>query len=207
MLNKLSLLALLLSPGACAQGQWTDTANFTCYEPRPGMSGSGMLLCFSPGGDAKTAATQWVSLAAKHRLILVGSKQFRNGPNDLPAISRAFQTEIVRAYSPDPTRSYCTGLSGGGQFSYSFVRANPRSFAGVIVNTGKINDSDRAGNWPRDKVAMLLASPGDFRYQEMTQDKTFLESKGWMVHWLEFKGGHTYAPVSALTQAVRSLGL
>ena len=53
----------------------------------------------------------------------------------------------------------------------------------------------------------MLASKGDFRYAEMQTDKTFLESKGWLTHWVEFKGGHTYAPVGTLDTALRKLRL
>ena len=50
-----------------------------------------------------------------------------------------------------------------------------------------------------------LASPSDFRYQEMKRDRTFLEILGWKTKWIEFQGGHRIAPAASYDQAARWL--
>lgn len=201
-----TLLALLTTLPAPAQERWVETPNFIVWEPSPAPQGLPLALCFSPGGDARAAAMQWLPLARKHKFVVAGSKQYRNGPDQTPEISSAYRAELQRPYQPDAARSFCTGLSGGGQYSYSFLMGHPRDFAGVVTNTCFIRDDQKQSRWPARKVAVLLASPTDFRYAQMQGDKTFLESKGWDVTWLEFKGGHTYAPGSLLISALRPLG-
>ena len=77
----------------------------------------------------------------------------------------------------------------------------PWLISGVMANTGKMNDwyiswgkDDLAKCYPAPKFVVFLASPTDFRYQEMHHDRDFLERLGWRTEWMEFKGGHTFAP-------------
>ncbi len=52
---------------------------------------------------------------------------------------------------------------------------------------------------------VFLASPTDFRYNEMKRDRGFLESHGWKTKWIEFTGGHTLAPYEIYEQAAQWL--
>lgn len=79
-----------------------------------------------------------------------------------------------------------------------------------------------------NKTVVFLASPTDFRYKNMQWDRQFLESKGWKtksaycailaqyvlqsqhskidkilptLQWIEFEGGHNFAPESAYEEA------
>ena len=204
--GRIALIALLLALPIHAQERWTQTPHFVVYEPCPSPQGLPLVLCFSPAGQANVAAQQWLPMARKHKLLLAGSKQFRNGPDQTQEISKAYQAELKTAYRPDPGRSFCTGLSGGGQYSYAFMLTHPRDFAGVVTNTCYIRDDQKQLRWPSGKVAVLLASPGDFRYAQMKADHSFLKSLGWKVTWLEFDGGHTYAPASLLPSALIPFG-
>ncbi|MEO8876586.1 MAG: hypothetical protein ABI461_13430, partial [Polyangiaceae bacterium] len=55
--------------------------------------------------------------------------------------------------------------------------------------------------YPRNKLAVMLASPKDFRYREMHEDRNLLEGLGWKIEWLEFAEGHAYAPPAVYAQA------
>ena len=82
--------------------------------------------------------------------------------------------------------------------------------AGLITNTGMM----RYGNpdappfpwdYPRNKVAVLIASPTDFRYQQMLQNRAYLERAEWRVKWIEFEGGHILAPGACYDAALEWL--
>ncbi len=75
------------------------------------------------------------------------------------------------------------------------------------MNTGMMphhmagNDPFDAAHYPRGKLAVFLASPKDFRYREMQEDRALLETVGWQTAWFEFDAGHTYAPPDVYQQA------
>jgi hypothetical protein len=57
--------------------------------------------------------------------------------------------------------------------------------------------------YPKARLAVFLASPTDFRYQEMRHDRQMLERFEWKTEWIEFEGGHKPAPPAAYEQAAR----
>jgi hypothetical protein len=59
--------------------------------------------------------------------------------------------------------------------------------------------------YPRNKIAMFLASPADFRYNQMESDRSFLGSIGWKTKWIEFEGSHRIAPKAAYETAAEWL--
>ncbi len=200
---RLFLLLCLLAVPALAGEKETD--NWVIYEPKGTVKG--MAVCFSPGGDARAAMAPIRPYADRFGLLVVGSKQFKNGPNDTAAIARALENEVLSVYRPNPAKSFATGLSGGGQFSYSFINYRPDWLAGVIVNTCRINPDDLKRRFVPGKYAVMLASPPDFRYAEMKTDREFLEKAGWTTTWIEFKEGHTYAPAGTYARALQGLRL
>lgn len=200
----LTCLLLGLLAAAALAGE-KETENYVLYEPKGAVRG--MAVCFSPVGDARAAMAPIRPYADRFGLLVVGSKQFRNGPNDMPGIAGALDREVIQVYHPDPGRSFATGLSGGGQFAYSFLNYRPDWLAGVIVNTCRINPDDKKRRWVSGKYAVMLASPPDFRYAEMKEDRQFLDKAGWRTTWLEFPQGHTYAPAGTYARAVTGLKL
>jgi len=180
-----------------------ETENYVIYEPKGKVKG--MAVCFSPGGDARAAMAPIRPYADRYGLLVVGSKQFKNGANDIAAVASALEREVLNVYHPDPARSFATGLSGGGQFSYSFVNFRPNWLAGVLVNTCRIQPEEKKRRWVTGKYAVTLASPPDFRYAEMKEDRQFLESAGWKTTWIEFPDGHTYAPAGIYARALQAV--
>ncbi|MFA5140778.1 MAG: hypothetical protein WC728_16250 [Elusimicrobiota bacterium] len=75
--------------------------------------------------------------------------------------------------------------------SYSFAFLHPELISGVVVNTGMMHEYEKTRRdlFPRGKFAVLLASPTDFRYEEMRGDREFLRSLGWRTERIEFEGG------------------
>jgi hypothetical protein len=76
----------------------------------------------------------------------------------------------------------------------------PGSAYGVIVNTSKFFELDEKPEHValhfkgiRNKIG-FIASPTDFRYKEMQRDYYLMKDWGFSVNWVEFDGGHRYAP-------------
>ncbi len=168
------------------------------------------VLGLSPGGNGKDLIPVWKNACDKFQWILVASNDSRNGvffSEEWPLLAKTL--EIMKAkYPVDPARLYATGLSGGGMVAHFISYNYPESIRGIIVNTcmiheefydPKITDPD---SYPKNKIAVFLASPTDFRYNEMQRDKKFLESRGWKTKWIEFEGGHTWAPPEKYVEAV-----
>jgi predicted esterase len=168
-----------------------------------------LVLAFSPNGRGADAVAVWHRAADANGWIVVGSNNFRNGPyvEHDAALRMETITVVEREYRVDPARVYAAGISGGAMQAYDIVGDHPGVFRGVIANTGVMpyhllgNAAFDATTYPRGKVAVMLASPTDFRYRDMQLDRALLEAAGWKVEWIEFEGGHRYAPPAVYERA------
>ncbi|MDD5669139.1 MAG: alpha/beta hydrolase-fold protein [Candidatus Omnitrophica bacterium] len=168
-------------------------------DPRP------LILVFSPGGDASGMITTWQPVADRYAWFVLASKQFRNNQDTAPIITEL--VEVVRKlpeqFPVDKTRVAASGFSGGAMFSHSLSFMYPDIISTVVANTGKIDDIyiQRKAEYPKNKRVVFLASPADFRYDEMKRDRQLLTSLGWKTKWIEFPDGHTIAPESSYMEA------
>jgi len=153
------------------------------------------------GGDTADEL-QWVVCA---------SKTYHNGMDILSDIPKLYEKlvidldDVARQVPIDRSKIIATGLSGGAMGSHIFVYNFPTVISAIILNTGMMHRYyyDYKDRIPRGKIAAFLASPTDFRYGEMKQDKALLDSLGWRTTWIEFQGGHTFAPQSAYEEAAK----
>jgi predicted esterase len=192
----------------------TDTLenfDFKIYIPTgiPRQTLAPLVVGFSPGGNADEVINTWKDVAEKYKWIILASKNFRNGVNP-SAVFEKVKQEIdsgVSGLPIDKKKVIASGLSGGGMGSHMFSFHFPNLVSGIVVNTGMIEEYyfSKKEVYPHEKLAVFLASPTDFRYQEMKRDRLFLESLGWKTKWIEFEGGHRMAPASSYVQAARWL--
>lgn len=172
-----------------------------------------VLFTFSPGADAGGMVRFWQEMADTHHWIIYASKEYQNyiDMNALyPVVHKRMLRTLAQYPAADPSRVILTGMSGGGSFSHAMNLTYPGSASALIVNTGRIWEDvyARSANRKIDfgqsrRLVVFLASPTDFRYEEMKRDKQLMESLGWKVKWIEFPGGHRYAPESVYAQALQ----
>jgi predicted esterase len=191
---------LVYVPGGAASGV-KDTAG----------SKYPLVFALSPSADAYSMITKWQAVAEKHSWIVAASKTSRNGVDFtilLPQIEAEIK-DVLANYPVDPARVIFTGMSGGGMAAYWVAATYPNQAWGLVINTGMMYDATGGAvmrsPFPHGKVAVLLASPTDFRYNEMKRDRDFLISYGWTVRWIDFDGGHTVAPDSVYEEAAQWL--
>jgi predicted esterase len=169
-----------------------------------------LILALHPAADAKCMIEAWKAVAEKYRWLILASRESRNGA-DMYRDSRNLNDlvlEIAEDYPVDRTKIIATGFSGGGQASHFLSMHYPELFRAIVVNTCRIHEafsSNRGLDYPRNKIAVFLASRTDFRYSEMKADRRFLESMGWRTQWIEFQGGHRIAPEKAYLKAAEWL--
>jgi predicted esterase len=167
-----------------------------------------LLVALSPTADAWGMIRAWQPVVEKHKWLLYASKTSRNGvPYErlVPPLIAAIKS-VGTEYPVDKSKIVATGLSGGGMASHCLAYMHPELFAAVIINTGMMaEDQPTWPHPPRGKIAVFVASPTDFRYQQMKRDRLFLESLGWKTHWIEFPGGHRLAPSAILEEAAQWL--
>lgn len=166
-----------------------------------------LVMAFHPGGDVFEMMRLWKTPAARSQVFVYASKTSRNGMDMFTVASEQAQIagDLLAEFPLDSRRVIATGLSGGGMVSHAFSCLFPDLIYGVIINTGMIHEifqKDPAA-YPKGKKAVFLASPTDFRYADMQNNKGFLEKLGWTVNWREFEGGHTNAPEALYEKAIQ----
>ena len=166
-----------------------------------------LVITLSPAGDAMSMINQWKPISEKYKWLILASKEFRNGIESRPILSRL--VTIVKVlhdgrFPIDTQKIVATGLSGGGMGSHEFAFLFPNFISAIIINTGMINEYYLAQRsfYPRGGTVVFLASPTDFRYREMKQNKEFLDGLNWNTKWIEFSGGHAMAPESVYEEGV-----
>lgn len=177
-----------------------------------------VLVAFAPNGDAAFLVRFWQPFCEQHRWILYASKEYRNhrDMNRLYPQVKASLEDAFATFPIDTSRVVMSGMSGGGSFAQAMSLEYPGLVSALIVNTGRIWDDVYARAYEARKglparygrsrrLVVFLASPTDFRYEEMKRDALLLQHLGWRTHWLEFRGGHTYAPKATYTEALQWL--
>ena len=164
-----------------------------------------LLVVLSPSGNPDDSLDKWESIAEELNVIIFASKDYRNGKDMKPLLEEiaAKIPELAMNYAIDETKVIFAGLSGGGMGSHAFSYSHPEKLLGIIVNTGMMHEIYKSRtDYTRNKKIVFLASPTDFRYDEMQSDRQFLEKLGWQINWLEFAGGHTHAPEKLRKEAL-----
>ncbi len=197
------------APASAMHGHLADLGTCLVYVPDDLPAGKKVPLVFalSPGADAGSMIRTWAAVAEKHHWIVAASKEFRNGVAwgiVMPQVIAELDA-VERAYAVDLNQVVFTGLSGGAMGSHAFAGWHPDRVKAIVLNTGMMNAQLMVADYPRGKLAVFLASPTDFRYGEMHRDRKFLESHGWTTGWLEFPGGHTFAPPATYEAAAQWL--
>lgn len=187
-------------------GQLIETDDYILFLPWDAGADSKkypLIVALSPGGNAHSMVSVWQSAAEKYSWILCASKKFHNGAisEQIPTIKALIEV-LVLQYPLDFNKITVTGFSGGAMASHLMAYLFPQLVQGVVVNTGMINPDYRdAAVYPKGKIAVFIASPADFRYDEMKEDFGFLSDLGWNTKWIEFKEGHCIAPLPSYEEA------
>jgi len=194
-------------------GKIIDYSTFLVYVPGTldAHKTHPLVIALSPGGDARGMIDVWHNISEELQWVILASKTYHNGMELLTEIPRLFEElvlnldDVARAVPIDRSKIIATGFSGGGMGSHMFAYYFPNVISAIIVNTGKIHRYyyDYKDRFPRGKVAVFLASPTDFRYAEMKEDRALLDSLGWQTKWIEFEGGHSIAPQASYEQAAK----
>ncbi len=178
-----------------------DTPDYLLYIPK-GLDPAKeypLIIALHPGADAQCMINLWKRNAEKHQWIIFASKKFCNGQDTVKSLAdlvSILENNIFASYSIDLDRIAAAGFSGGGMGSHGLAFEYPDLISAVIVNTCMIHRYyyTVAERYPQGKKAVFLASPTDFRYNEMKSDCALLEQQGWKTKWIDFAGGHRIAP-------------
>jgi predicted esterase len=205
------IASVLVGLTGCRQadsGHIVDETNHVVFVPG-GLASDNkypLAILLSPGADANSMIRHWQPLAEKYKWILVASKVFRNGVSPDAAFDKILEllNQNPLKLPFDKTRVVASGISGGGMGAHMMTFYYPDLVSGAIANTCMIDDFfyARTNRYPHGKLAVFLASPTDFRYQNMQKDQNFLKGLGWRTRFIEFNGGHIMAPVKTYEEAV-----
>lgn len=192
--------------------EWADAIIYVPSTLKPAQK-LPLVVSFSPTADAAFMVKFWSGLAERHGLIVYASKLYKNHTPMNYAHMRAYIDRALAELPVERSKIIFTGISGGGSFSHSMNAVYPGLARGLIINTGQFWEEGEDGHaLARKNLARLgrtplraafLASPTDFRYREMQRDQKLLKELGSSTLWIEFAGGHVYAPEAVYDEAVK----
>lgn len=195
------------NPTGAATARTIEENGYIVYLPSGLSQGQHypLVVMFHPVGAAQAMIDLWRDISEQKKWMLYASKNFRNGMENWGQAEEEMLNEVFRNYPVDKKRVVTTGISGGGMGAHMWAFFHSEAVAAVITNVGCINPyftTEKARkDYPRDKLAVFLASPTDRNFEGMQSDREFLDGLGWETEWIEFEGGHGSAPAEAYEQA------
>ncbi len=206
------LLFCLFSSDRASAETITDTGNkqgasFLVYIPDGCKKNQKYpwILGFSPNGRG-TRVLNFVKEACDryHWILVAPNNDGRPKPFlSLDATMLDTINTAVEKYPVDPNNMVCLGYAGGAVEAHHISVLCPDKVKGVIANCGIIHGAAlQSTNYPKGKLAVLIASPTDYRFMQMRDNAQFLDGRQWKINWLEFRGGHHWAPRRLFSEAV-----
>lgn len=165
------------------------------------------ILGLSPDADSAATLNAMQQGCDESGWILVASDNSRNGMpyNVLEQIISDTINSAVRTLPVDPSRMYVGGLSGGSMTAHWLAQKHSAQVRGLVINCGMINREDHSSGYPsgEGRPVVFMTNPQDFRYNEIRSDYQRLHSLGWNASWMEFSGGHAWAPPEFFSAAFK----
>ncbi|MFN4260867.1 MAG: FG-GAP-like repeat-containing protein [Gemmataceae bacterium] len=186
-----------------------------------------VAFAFAPNGDPHFTLNYLVQHAEQRKFIVFASSYYRNGPPVDDNVTLGHINNALQVLPADGTRVILTGFSGGGSYAHHLNIRYPGIASVLIINTAMIWGTQipdtGTPNGPYDyeyadankfflaqqyaqstsrRLIVFLASPGDFRYEEMQRDRALYPQLGWKPYYTEFAGGHTLAPAHKYVEAL-----
>ena len=164
-----------------------------------------VIFCFDPGARGLTPVERLQAAAEKYGYIVAGSLTSRNGPvaANITAME-AMVNDVAAHLMVDPGRFYAAGLSGGARVATQMALGGLAK--GVIACSAGFPDP---GEIPRRVPFAFFGTTGteDFNYSEMKRLDQDLTDRKALHRLVIFNGGHEWASVALLGEAVAWLDL
>ncbi len=175
--------------------------NYTGSEKLP------WILALSPSGSAGDWAELLADACNKHHWAYAASQNSKDSIA-LPEVEPHLRDTVdsaLKKFPLDPNGLCVVGFSGGGTRALQIAALWP-NVRKVIVEGGCISKEFLTpSKYPTGKSAVFLAGSLDPNVAIMKQNERFLIQQGWKTKWIEFQGGHQFAPASAYEQAIEWL--
>jgi len=166
------------------------------------------ILGLTPDGNGRATLSAMRQGCDANGWILVASNNSKNGIDwkIMEPIIMDTVNSAVRTLAVDPGKMYVGGLSGGAQLSHLIVAKYPQLIKGAVINCGMISrDWGKDLGYPSGKDIVFMTNPQDFRYKQIREDYQSVTSHGCNACWIEFPGGHAWAPPQYYSAAFKWL--
>jgi len=191
-----------------------DSLSYEVILP-PGYDSDSMypaVLLLHPGGWGSGTADHVQAVLDRVSWIVAVSNDFHNGlsSEQFAPIIKATRADLESRFAVDTNKVHLGGLSGGGMASYVTAYLEPRSYRGLLINSGVIHeallDKERLKRTGLKKVALLTGSEDHTTSpREMDACRQWLDVSGIDAKIFSFQGGHVLAPVETYVEALEWL--
>ncbi len=160
-----------------------------------------VIFCFDPGARGKVPVERLQAAAEKYGYIVAGSLNSRNGPWAANAAAiQAMVRDVESHLAVDVKRVYTAGLSGGARVATQVALGGLAK--GVIACSAGFPTSEDGVPGKVPFVFFGTAGVEDFNHGELRRLDGELESRKATHRIVIFQGGHEWAPVPLLAEAV-----
>ena len=159
-----------------------------------------IVFIFDPLGRGPNGLRPFIPTSEKYNYILVCSNDSKNGPyqKNFDIANRLFGS-VFENFNIDPEQIYVAGFSGGSRFSTAIAVLTEQMQAVIACGSGFSDNISYAPVAPVFSYAGIVGDR-DMNYNEMRNNRVFLNKLGFTNSLFVFEGNHRWPPPESILE-------
>lgn len=176
--------------------------SFSLYLPKQNDLNklNSIVFIFDPSGRGRNGIRPFIQASEKYNYILVCSNNSKNGPyqKNFDIANRMFGS-VFEKFNIDPKQIYVAGFSGGSRFSAAIAVLTEQMQAVIACGSGFSDNVNYAPVVPIFSYAGIVGDR-DMNYNEMRNNRVFLNKLGFTNSLFVFDGNHRWPPPETILE-------
>jgi dienelactone hydrolase len=166
-----------------------------------------IIYLFDPGADGARPVNLYKDIAEKYGYVLAGSNTSRNFGGDSSRSMTAIWQDTHFRLALDERRTYTSGFSGGARVAGSMALNCARCQIAGVIAYGAGYPSNRKLSEKDPLLYFFAVGDEDFNWSEVVSLRREREDAGLAYKVDVFSGGHQWAPVEVMEDAIEWMTL
>lgn len=183
-----------------------ESCSYALYIPNDSLIKYPLIVIFDPHAAGNHAASQYIDLANKYKIVLAASNNVQNNMDAerFTYFANCIIDDVMHNTQIDSGYVYLMGFSGGARVA-SYIAQQENVFKGVIGCGAGLNDliNVKTNNF----LYVGMAGFNDFNFLELYKSENILRQSYIKTHFKYFEGRHEWPPDSIMEYAFTAISI
>jgi predicted esterase len=159
-----------------------------------------IVFIFDPVGRGRNGIRPFIEASEQYNYILICSNDARNGPYEKNfELANSLFNSVFSKFNIDPKQIYVAGFSGGSRFSTAIAVLTEQMRGVIACGAGFPDNLSYAPSAPVFLYAGIVGDR-DMNYNEMRNNRLFLDKLGFTNALFVFDGNHRWPPSESILE-------